>query len=145
MVNTHMHSQMMYRDNLRLKAEKLQDTRLLTKQRKHIQDLENRLQVQTDKSTELQGELRDHQSISAANCGQIEELQSKVSLLETVEFVSGERAKQLADEAQPRLTQVLELTEQRSHQDSELSRALRVMASLKRTVVCQQEQLRCRF
>lgn len=127
---------------MRLKAEKFQDTRVMTKQRKQIQELEVQLKNESEKSAELQGTLRDHQSMSADNHGLIDELQAKISHLETVSFVMGERAKQFAEEVHPRRREVIELAEQRSHQDKELARTLRMVASLKQAVSHKQEQLR---
>lgn len=134
---------MFHRDNLRLKAEKLQDTRTMTKQRRQVQDLEHRLKNQSDKSTELQCALRDQKSVSADNHGLINQLQAKISHLETVGLVVGERAKRFAEEIQPRRAEIAELTEQRSHQDKELARTLHMVASLKQAGRQRQEQLRC--
>lgn len=136
---------MLCRDNLRLKAEKLQDTHIMTKQRKEIQDLEHRLKNQSDKSFELQGALQDQKSVSADNYGLINQLQAKVSHLETIGFVVGERAKKFAAEVHPRRAEVAELTEQRSHQDKELARALHIVASLKQTENHRQDEIRCSY
>lgn len=131
------------RDNLRLKGEKLQDTRTMTKQRKQIEGLESQLKNQTEKSTELQRALHDHQSIASDNHSIIDELQDRVSHLQTVGFVMGDRAKRFSEQVQPRFAEVATLTEQRSHQDQELARTLSMVASLKQTVSEKQKQLRC--
>lgn len=115
----------------------------MTKQRRQIQDLESRLKSQTDKSQELYGSLKDHKSVSADNQAAIDELQNKVSHLQTVGFVMGERALQFSEEVQPRREEVAKLTEQRSHQDQELARTLRMVNSLEQAMSHKEEQLRC--
>eukprot|EP00892_Ulva_mutabilis_P005533 jgi/Ulvmu1/3351/UM156_0008.1 len=114
----------------------------MTKQRNQIQDLEIRLKSQTHRSHELQIALQDHQCMSVDDHAVMDKLQDKVSHLQTVGFVMGERAKQFSEEVQPRRDEVAKLTEQRSRQDQELARTLHMVESLKHTLSQKHGELR---
>jgi chromosome segregation ATPase len=119
------------RDNLRLTGQKLQDTSLLTKQKKRIKALEERLAFAEQHGDDLKRELRETRSQAAENTASVDSLKARIRELEAVEFVMTDRANRYADEVQPRRDEVAQLTEHRSHQDGELARTLRLVGSLR--------------
>jgi predicted nucleic acid-binding Zn-ribbon protein len=132
-----------HRDNLRLKGDKLNDTRTMTKMQKQIRDLEQRLTKQSNKSQELHFQLQEQRSQATGDQTVIEGLKGKIAHLETAAFVMGDRAKRFEEEVEPRRQEVAHLTSQRLHQDRELGRTLRMVNSLKHAVTNKGEQVEC--
>ena len=134
-----------YRDNLRLKGEKLHDTRTMTKMQKRIKELEEKLLKQQNKSQDLLFRLQEQRTQATGSNTVIEDMRTKISQLETTAFVMGDRAKKFEAEAEPGRREVKRLTEQRTHQDKELARVVRLVHSLKQAVVNKDEHIKCAF
>ena len=128
-----LHISVACRDNLRLKGQRLQDTSILTKQKKRIKALEERLAWSEQHGEDLNRQLRESKSQADESTAQVDSLKARIRELEAVEFVMTDRANRFADEVQPRREEVAQLTQQRTHQDTELARTLRLVGSLKTT------------
>lgn len=138
-----MESQKGCRDNLRLKGEKLHDTRTMTKMQKRIKELEEKLIKQQNKSQDLNKRLQEQRTQATGSNSVIEDMRAKISQLETTAFVMADRAKTFEAQAEPGRKEVKRLTEQRTHQDRELARVVRLVNSLKQAVASKDEQIKC--
>jgi chromosome segregation ATPase len=125
------HCRVVCRDNFRLKGEKLNDTRFLTKKQKAINDLSGKLEQQQIKSNDLQRKLTEQKDAFEEKHSALQDVRSRVAHLETVELVMSDRAQRYEQEVGPRRAEVAHLTSQRAVQDQELARCLRLVASLK--------------
>lgn len=130
---------------MRLKGEKLNDTRAMTKMRKRMKELEEQLLKQQNKSRDLLIRLQEQRTQATGSNSIIEDMRTKISQMETCSFVLGDRAKKVEAEAEPRRKEVKRLTEQRTHQDRELARVVRLVDSLKQSVANKDEQIKCEF
>ena len=132
-----------YRDNMRLKGEKLYDTAALTKAKKSIADLEGKLAWHSRHSSELQAKVAEHAAITARSINELDEAKDKMKHLETVGFVMTERATRFEDEVAPRRAEVAKLAQARGLQDKDVARALRLVASLKQSLAQKEATIRC--
>jgi chromosome segregation ATPase len=119
------------RDNLRLKGEKLHDTNVITRLKKKLTQTESKLSWHKERAEELQKKLSEQAMEKDASALVIESLKNKVRELETVGFVMTDRANRFSEEVKPRRMEVTRLTEQRSIQDKELARTLRLVDKLR--------------
>ena len=118
---------------MRLKGQKLHDTTTLTRQKKRLKTLEERMQWSEAHVLELQRKLKETASSADAGNAVVDALKSRIRELEAVEFVMTDRASRLAEQVKPSQAEVSRLTGQRSLQDKELARALRKIEVLKTT------------
>jgi hypothetical protein len=133
----------LFRDNMRLKAEKLHDTSSLTKQKKQIIALEAQVAWQGQHNDELLQKLQEQASLADMSTFALDDMKGKIRELETVGFVMTDRANRFSEEVKPRREEVARLTEQRSLQDQDLARSLRLVDSLKMTVQQKETIVRC--
>lgn len=133
----------LFRDNMRLKAEKLRDTSSLTKQKKQLITLEAQVAWQGQRIDELLQKLQEQASLADVSTVALDDMKEKVRELETVGFVMTDRANRFAEEVKPRRMEVAKLTEQRSLQDKDLARSLRLVDNLKMAVQQKETVVRC--
>jgi hypothetical protein len=119
------------RDNLRLKGEKLHDTNVITRLKNKLTHTESKLTWHKEHGEELQKKLSEQAIEKDASTLVIEGLKDKVRELEMVSFVMTDRANRFSEEVKPRSMEVARLTQQRSVQDKELARMLRLVDKLR--------------
>lgn len=109
---------------------------------KRIKELEDKLLKQQNKSQDLLFRLQEQRTQATGSNTIIEEMRDQISQLQTTAFVLGDRAKKFEAEVEPGRKEVKRLTEQRTNQDKELARVVRLLNNLKQAVMSKDEQIR---